>query len=121
VLISGDLADTAADAEYEQVRKLLAPLDAPLYVLPGNHDDRSALRHHFAVPGADGGPVLYAVDLGPLRLVALESTRPAEDRGELDSERLAWLDAELAAVPDKATVSPCIIHRSPPGSRPWTR
>jgi hypothetical protein len=34
VLISGDLADHALDVEYEQVRRLLAPLQAPLYVLP---------------------------------------------------------------------------------------
>jgi hypothetical protein len=35
VLVSGDLADNATDAGYEQVRELLAPLQAPLYVLPG--------------------------------------------------------------------------------------
>src|ERR671928_114140 len=52
VLVSGDLADHAADAEYEQVRELLAPLEAPLYVLPGNHDDRLALPRHFGVPRA---------------------------------------------------------------------
>jgi 3',5'-cyclic-AMP phosphodiesterase len=34
VLVSGDLADNATDAEYEQVRELLAPLRAPLYVPP---------------------------------------------------------------------------------------
>jgi hypothetical protein len=47
VLVSGDLADNATDAEYEQARELLALLEAPLYVLPGNHDDRRALRRHF--------------------------------------------------------------------------
>jgi len=57
VLISGDLADHAADSEYEKVRELLAPLEAPLYVLPGNHDDRLALRRHFGVPGAEDQPV----------------------------------------------------------------
>ncbi len=55
----------------------MAPLDAPLYVLAGNHDDRRALHRHFGVPGADGEPVQYAVDLGALRLVVLDSTRPA--------------------------------------------
>src|SRR5919202_5303618 len=63
VLVSGDLADHATDAEYEQVRDLLAPLQAPLYVLPGNHDDRRALRRHFGVAGSEGSPVQYAVDL----------------------------------------------------------
>src|ERR671922_496693 len=62
VLISGDLADHATDVEYEQVRELLAPLEAPLYVLPGNHDDRRALHRHFGVPGGAGEPVQYSVD-----------------------------------------------------------
>jgi 3',5'-cyclic-AMP phosphodiesterase len=111
VLVSGDLADHAADAEYEQVRELLAPLNAPLYVLPGNHDDRGALRRHFGLPGADGEPVQYSVDLGPLRLVVIDTTRPGEDPGELDAARLAWLDAELAAAPELPTL--VAMHHTP--------
>ena len=73
LLVSGDIADHATDEEYERVRELLAPLEAPLYVLPGNHDDRRALHRHFGVPGGDGEPVRYSVDLGPLRLVVLDT------------------------------------------------
>jgi 3',5'-cyclic AMP phosphodiesterase CpdA len=111
VLVSGDLTDHATDAEYEQVRALLAPLGAPLYVLPGNHDDRRALHRHFGVPGADGEPVQYAVDLGPLRLVVLDTTIPGEDPGALDGGRLDWLDAALAAAPDTPTV--VALHHPP--------
>ena len=111
VLMSGDLADNAADDEYELVRELLAQLGASVYVLPGNHDDRDRLRSHFDLPGASGTPVQYAVDLGPLRLVVLDSTRPGEDRGELDAGRLRWLDAELAGVPDRPTV--LALHHPP--------
>jgi 3',5'-cyclic-AMP phosphodiesterase len=111
VLVSGDLADNAADAEYERVRELLAPLGAPLYVLPGNHDDRRALNRHFGVPGADGEPVQYSVELGPLRLVVLDTTRPGEDPGRLDAERLGWLDAELATAPEAPTL--LAMHHPP--------
>jgi 3',5'-cyclic-AMP phosphodiesterase len=99
VLVTGDLADHATDDEYEQVRELLAPLGAPLYVLPGNHDDRRALHRHFGVPGGAGDPVQYSAELGPVRLVVLDSTRPGEAAGALDAGRLDWLDAELAAAP----------------------
>ena len=102
VLISGDLADHAADSEYEKVRELLAPLEAPLYVLPGNHDDRLALRRHFGVPGAEDQPVQYVADLGPLRLVV---------RGELDADRLSWLEATLAAAPSIPTL--LALHHPP--------
>lgn len=111
VLMSGDLADNGADGEYEVVRELLARLDAPVFVLSGNHDDRDTLRRHFDLPGAVATPVQYAVDLGPLRLVVLDTTRPGEDRGELDDQRLEWLDAELAAAPDRMTL--LAMHHPP--------
>jgi 3',5'-cyclic-AMP phosphodiesterase len=111
VLVSGDLSENAADGEYEQVRELLAPLDAPIFVLPGNHDDRAALRRHFAVPGAGDEPVHYAADLGELRLVVVDTTRPGENPGALDETRLSWLDAELAAAPGTPTV--LAMHHPP--------
>jgi 3',5'-cyclic-AMP phosphodiesterase len=111
VLVSGDLADSGADGEYEQVRELLAPLQAPVYVLPGNHDERDGLHRHFGVPGADGELVQYSVDLGPVRLVVLDTTRPGEDAGDLGAERLEWLDAELAAAPELPTL--VAMHHPP--------
>jgi 3',5'-cyclic-AMP phosphodiesterase len=110
VLVTGDLAEHALDAEYELARELLAPIAAPLHVLPGNHDDRAALRRHFGLPGAGGEPVLYAADAGPLRIVVLDSTRPGEDHGELDGERLAWLDATLAAADGPTLLA---LHHAP--------
>lgn len=119
VLITGDLADTAADAEYEHARSLLAAFEAPVYVLAGNHDDRGALRRHFDLPGAAEAPLQYAVDVGPLRVVALDTTRPGEDRGELDEDRLAWLEAELALAPERITL--LAMHHPPlcTGSAAW--
>jgi Icc protein len=111
VLMSGDLAEHGAEGEYEIVRALLAQLGAPVYVLPGNHDDRDTIRGHFDLPGEMGTPVQYAADLGPLRLVVLDSTRPGEDRGELDADRLRWLDAELSGAPDRVTL--VALHHPP--------
>jgi Icc protein len=111
VLLSGDLADHATDSEYLQVRELLAPLDVPVHVLPGNHDDREALRRHFHLPGVGAEPVQYAVDVGPVRLVVVDTTRPGDDAGELDEERLRWLDRELAAVPGLLTL--IAMHHPP--------
>lgn len=111
VLLTGDLADHETDEEYGRLRELLAPLRAPLYPLPGNHDDRGALHRHFGVPGGDGERVCYAVDLGPLRLVALDSQIPGEDSGELGAEQLEWLEAELAAAPEQPTL--LAMHHPP--------
>jgi 3',5'-cyclic AMP phosphodiesterase CpdA len=111
LLVTGDLADGASDAEYREVVELLAPLRVPVHVLPGNHDDRAALRRHFALPGADAEPVRYSVGLGPLQLVALDSTIPGADAGSLDSGQLAWLEQALAAEPQRPTV--IAIHHPP--------
>ena len=119
VLVTGDIAHHASDAEYEQVLELLAPLRVPLYVLPGNHDDRSSLHRHFGVPGADGEPVQYSADLGHLRLIAIDTTRPGEDHGALDAARLGWLDEELATAPKTPTL--LAMHHPPflTGVRAW--
>jgi 3',5'-cyclic AMP phosphodiesterase CpdA len=111
VVVTGDLADRASDEEYKQLRELLSPLEVPFYVLPGNHDDRRALSRHFGVPGSDGEPSQYSVDLGPLRLVVLDTTIPGEDAGALDSERLDWLDNELTAAPEQLTL--IAMHHPP--------
>jgi 3',5'-cyclic-AMP phosphodiesterase len=111
VIVSGDLVENARDAEYEQVQEALAPLDVPVHVLPGNHDDREALHRHFGVPGRAGEPVQYAAELGPLRLLVLDSTAPGHEHGELDRERLDWLERELAAAPERPTL--IAMHHPP--------
>lgn len=121
LLVTGDLTDHAADAEYERALELLAPLGMPTYVLPGNHDGRGALRRHFGLPGTGADPVCYSVDLGPLRLVVFDSTIPGEDSGAVDSARLAWLEEVLAAAPDQPTL---IAMHHPPlltGIPAWDR
>jgi len=111
VLVTGDLTEHGAETEYEELDRLLAPLGAPLHVLAGNHDDRAALRRRFGLPGAGEDPVQYAADLGPLRLIVLDTTCPGEDPGTLDRQRLDWLDAELAAAPEAPTL--LAMHHPP--------
>ena len=111
VLVSGDLADHASDAEYAVVTSGLAALDAPAYVLPGNHDDRTRLREHFELPGEPLELVRYAIDFGALRLVVIDTTKPGCDDGEVGPEQLDWLEAELSAAPHQVTL--LAMHHPP--------
>jgi Icc protein len=111
VLVSGDLADHGADAEYSIVKSALDRLGVPAYVLPGNHDDRARLREHFQLPGEPTAPVHYSAEISALRLVVLDSTVPGHDSGALDSEQLAWLDAELSVAPGEVTL--IAMHHPP--------
>jgi Icc protein len=113
VIATGDLVDLGRPEEYGLLREILAPLPMPLYLLPGNHDERAALRAAF--PDHDylrqWAPfVQYAIDAHPLRLVALDSVIPREGGGLLCAERLAWLDRTLAQSDQPTVVA---IHHPP--------
>ncbi|HBJ68594.1 MAG TPA: phosphodiesterase, partial [Alcaligenes faecalis] len=48
LVLTGDLTDFGRPQEYAHLRRLLAPLGSiPVYLLPGNHDDRQQLRESF--------------------------------------------------------------------------
>jgi 3',5'-cyclic-AMP phosphodiesterase len=114
VLLTGDLVDTGSPAEYEMLRALLAPLRMPFLVIPGNHDERDALRRAFSdhayIPAS--GPINYVVDdKGPLRIVAVDVTVPGLHHGSFDEEHERWLDSVLAAEPTRPTL--IMIHQPP--------
>ena len=48
VLATGDLVDLGTAEEYERLLDILAPIEAPIYAIPGNHDDRDEMRKAFA-------------------------------------------------------------------------
>lgn len=113
VLVSGDCTDHGAAEEYERFRALLQPLPMPIYVIPGNHDDRGRLRAMFGSQGAHAmdGFMQYVVDDWPVRLIALDTVVPGQDAGLLCAERLRWLDERLAQAPDKPTL--IVMHHPP--------
>ncbi|MBS1886700.1 MAG: phosphodiesterase [Actinobacteria bacterium] len=111
LLVSGDLTDNGTPEEYGRVRDLLAPLDLEPHVLPGNHDLRGPLRAAFGLPGEGEEQASHAVDLGPLRLVCLDSIVPGAEGGALDGGRLEWLEETLAADREKATA--LALHHPP--------
>lgn len=114
ILVSGDLADHGRAAEYSLARELLGRAGVPVHVLPGNHDDRAAMREAFAVPVEADEPIDYAVDLGPLHLVVIDSTVPGEDPGDFTPAQLARLGDDLAAAPEKPTI--VAMHHPPLGT-----
>jgi Icc protein len=113
VILTGDLTDFGRLTEYQHLARLLAPLDMPCYLLPGNHDNRENLRRSFASHtylGSDGF-VQYSVMIGPLRLIALDTSEPGCSAGRLCATRLDWLKAELAR--DRETPTVIAMHHPP--------
>ncbi|MEK6593087.1 MAG: phosphodiesterase [Pseudomonadota bacterium] len=114
VVASGDLVDMGAPAEYEILRELLAPLPMPVYLMPGNHDDRTALRAEFGDHSylfSTHDMLYYAIECQPVRLIMLDTVLPGADGGALGAEQLEWLAMTLAAEPDKPTL--IFMHHPP--------
>src|SRR6185295_15094347 len=114
VLVTGDLVDAGLDEEYTRLRRLLAPLPMPVYVIPGNHDARDPLRRAFGCDGylpREGEYLHYVIDTHPLRLIGLDTLVPGESGGRLGPDRLAWLDARLAEAPQRPTL--VFMHHPP--------
>jgi 3',5'-cyclic-AMP phosphodiesterase len=114
VVMTGDLVDQGDPEQYAHLKTLLAPLQIPYYLMVGNHDGREELRHAFsdrAELHAGGEFVQYAVDVGALRLIALDSMVPGQSAGTLCDARLAWLEEQLDAAHGKPVI--IALHHPP--------
>ena len=113
VIATGDLVHEATVEGYAELLALLKPIPAPVYVIPGNHDDRAAMRE--ALAGHDylagDGFVLYAIDDHPVRIVGLDTIIPGKVAGALCRGRLEWLESRLAEAPDTPTL--VLMHHPP--------
>lgn len=101
-LLTGDLADAGGDAAYARLAASLSRLPMPCYLLPGNHDERAALRRAFpALPDDGNGFVQQSIATPAGRFLLLDTLRDGKPWGLLCPARLAWLAAELDASGDE--------------------
>ena len=114
VIVTGDLTDFGHIEEYENLKNLLAPLDMPVYLMPGNHDHRDHLRKVFAdhdYLAADGEFVQFHRRLGPMHLLALDTSVLGESGGRLCAQRLEWLADRLSELRSEPVV--VAMHHPP--------
>ncbi len=114
VVHTGDITQDGRPDEYARAREILAPLEAPLYVIPGNRDRRDGLRAAFGDHGylpKAGAFLHYTIEDRPVRLVALDSVEAGDRKGAFCKRRQVWLDGVLGRAPDKPTV--LLIHHPP--------
>jgi 3',5'-cyclic AMP phosphodiesterase CpdA len=97
VAIAGDLTMEGHRWEFEQAKEYLDRIECPnIVTVMGNHDARAAGYWHFeeffgtrekslTIPGAEG----------EAKVVALDSSKPDLDEGEVGREHYAWLASEF--------------------------
>ena len=114
VIFTGDTVQHGQPEEYAHLRELLAPLKAPLYLVPGNRDDKQALRSAFtdhAYLSTTGEFLNYTIEDYDIRLVGVDSTLAGERKGRFCEKRQAWLDKTLSEQQDRPTL--LFIHHPP--------
>lgn len=127
-VITGDLvrdalrvSEPVARELYEHYVEIVNASRLPVFSVPGNHEIFGIERFLSLVPSEHPlygkemyrtylGPNYYAVNVGPLHLVAVDSV--AHDdlwyRGEVGERQLAWLEADLLGLPEGSMAVPAM-------------
>jgi len=97
VAIAGDLTMEGYRWEFEEAKGYLDRLECKnVAVVPGNHDAKNVGYRHFEeFFGLREGAVTVNVPEGEAKIVALDSTKPDLDEGEIGREHYAWIDSEF--------------------------
>jgi 3',5'-cyclic-AMP phosphodiesterase len=115
VIVSGDLTADGFREEYDLAREYIDRLDCkdPI-VIPGNHDSRNVGYVHFEELFGDRNSVLR---VGPATVVAVDSTEPDLDHGQIGRGRYRWIEEQFAHGEPGLRVFVCHHHLLPvPGT-----
>src|SRR5919106_2535365 len=118
VVVAGDLTDDGYPDQYPLAAQELAAIDCPQIVrVPGNHDARNVgyLRYEDTFGARDSRERL---DFGGLSvaLVAVDSSKPDLDEGEIGREHYRWIEEGFAGEAD-VRIFVCHHHLVPvPGT-----
>ncbi|MBX3509829.1 MAG: metallophosphoesterase [Hyphomonadaceae bacterium] len=113
ILMTGDLVNDEGADEYDVLAQVVAEAPAPVFLMPGNHDERARLRAVFPTHDylPEAGHLSYAIDRFPVRLVAVDQIVPGQTHGLFTRDLAEWLDRTLAAAPDAPTI--VALHHPP--------
>lgn len=92
LVISGDLVHEEGELAYQQLKDLISEWVEISLVIPGNHDNRQALKEAFpenAAPLADAA--VFANKVGGWQLIGLDSLMAGHVEGEVEASQYQWL------------------------------
>jgi len=129
IVHTGDVVHNGRADEYARSVDTLKKARAPVYVLPGNKDDRARMREACSAFGyfpTDSDFIDYAIDHFPVRLIALDTLSSRSNKGDFCAERLGRLTDLIGAdttkpiavfthhPPFEVTVGPDRLHFDTP-------
>jgi len=108
VVASGDLTHDGAPQAYRHVRDGFRRIGAPVYCLPGNHDEAATLN---ACMNSDPFLSVRSERVSNWQMLFLDSTVAGSEGGHLGKNELDALDAALVSSPDLHTL--IWLHHQP--------
>jgi 3',5'-cyclic AMP phosphodiesterase CpdA len=117
VVIAGDLTAAGYEWEYQAAHEALSKIEAPRVVIPGNHDARNVGYVHFERYFGDRfSRYRQAFDEGRadelgatgVTVVAVDSSEPDLNEGQIGRERYPWIREQFADEPDDVKIF--VIH-----------
>ncbi len=94
VVCTGDLTEMGFRQDYVVAHEYLQRLECPhVVVIPGNHDARNVGYVHFEELI---GPRWQTLQVGPVTIVAEDSTEPDLDHGQIGRVRYEWLKYQFS-------------------------
>ena len=98
VICSGDLTSFGFKQEYAEAKRYLDSLACgSVVVIPGNHDSRNVGYVHFEELFGQRNSVLHR---DGVTVVAVDSSEPDLDHGQIGRGRYAWIEEQFAAPAD---------------------
>jgi 3',5'-cyclic-AMP phosphodiesterase len=111
LLVSGDLSDDGSAESYARFRSLIAPVDLPTYVIPGNHDARDPMRAAFAEDLPKTGPLNWSRQIGDICLIGLDTLVEGQGAGTLSADSLMFAKNALSRAKDAPVL--LALHHPP--------
>lgn len=111
LLMSGDMTEFGDAPSYARLAGMVRDCPFPVAPMVGNHDMRAPLLEAFPDCPRNDGFVQYALDIGTLRVLVLDTLEEGRHGGAFCEARAAWLAGELAAHPDRPTL--IAMHHPP--------
>jgi 3',5'-cyclic-AMP phosphodiesterase len=114
IVHTGDIAHNGRPDEYAEAVRILAKAQAPVYVIPGNKDDRANLFSAFSPRGylePNSNFIDYAVESYPVRLISADTLSDRSNKGDFCAERAERL---IKLINAEQTKPIAILAHHPP-------
>lgn len=112
LIFTGDLTQDHSAQSYELLQQLLQDWPAPVFYVPGNHDDPEMMARIFAHPPFVAADEIWCASWQLLLL----NTKGETPAGDLSASRLQALTERLALEPLRTAWIFCHHHPKPIGS-----